>query len=105
MIDRENMYHVLFDKDMNVIDTNEKTRNDYPFLTDAEYMKIPMADGGEGTVQSLVDAEKLSKDAIVLCEHAKEVALPENYGPFELVRQETYSSTIISIYRQLREEE
>ena len=56
-------------------------------------------------VQTLVDAEKLSTDAIVLCEHAKEVALPENYGPFELVRQETYSSTIISIYRQLREEE
>ena len=56
-------------------------------------------------VQTLVDAEKLSKDAIVLCEHAKEVALPENYGPFELVRQETYSSTIISIYRHAREEE
>lgn len=25
-------------------------------LPDAKYMKIPMADGGEGTVQSLVDA-------------------------------------------------
>lgn len=44
MIDRENMYHVLFDKDMNVIDTNEKTRNDYPFLTDAEYMKNLLKD-------------------------------------------------------------
>ena len=56
-------------------------------------------------VQTLVDAEKLSKDAIILCEHAKEVSLPENYGPFQLVRQETYSSTIISIYRYVREEE
>ncbi|MBP7969232.1 MAG: glycerate kinase, partial [Neisseria sp.] len=25
-------------------------------LPDAEYVKVPMADGGEGTVQSLVDA-------------------------------------------------
>lgn len=56
-------------------------------------------------VQTLVDAERLSTDAVILCEHAKEVELPENYGPFELVRQETYSSTIISIYRQAREEE
>ena len=56
-------------------------------------------------VQTLVDAEKLSKDAIILCEHSKEVHLPENYGAFELVRQETYSSTIISIYRHAREEE
>ena len=44
-------------------------------------------------------------DAIILCEHAKEVNLPKNYGSFELVRQETYSSTIISIYRHAREEE
>ncbi|MGR5093265.1 glycerate kinase [Vibrio maritimus] len=34
-------------------------------FTDAEYIKLPMADGGEGTVQSLVDA---TGGSIVTCE-------------------------------------
>lgn len=34
-------------------------------FTDAEYIKLPMADGGEGTVQSLVDA---TDGSIVTCE-------------------------------------
>lgn len=31
-------------------------RGFHAILPDAEYIKLPMADGGEGTVQSLVDA-------------------------------------------------
>lgn len=51
-------------------------------------------------VQTLVEANKLTDDAIILCEHAKDVELPNSYGDFQLVRQENYSSTIISIYRK-----
>ncbi|MFC7685527.1 16S rRNA (guanine(966)-N(2))-methyltransferase RsmD [Ureibacillus sp. GCM10028918] len=47
----------------------------------------------------LVDHGKLSEDAIILCEHSNEVSLPSNYGPYVLTRQETYGSTIISVYR------
>lgn len=56
-------------------------------------------------VQQLVDGNKLSEDAIILCEHAKEVQLPESFGPFQLTRQETYASSVISIYRNLSEVE
>ena len=47
----------------------------------------------------LVEGGKLSEKAIIMCEHSKEVDLPEAYGEYKLVRQETYGSTIISIYK------
>ena len=49
-------------------------------------------------VLTLVEADKLARNAIIMCEHSKEVTLPDCYGPYSLTRQETYGSTIISIY-------
>lgn len=72
---------------------------DYLFL-DPPYHKTEYYN----LVQTLVDANKLSDQAIILCEHSKEVNLPDAYGEFQLVRQETYGGTIISIYRHQMEE-
>lgn len=72
---------------------------DYLFV-DPPYHKKEYYD----LVETLVEAGKLSEDAIIMCEHSREVTLPENYGVYQLVRQETYGSTIISIYRHLGEE-
>lgn len=55
-------------------------------------------------VGTLVEAGKLSSDAIILCEHTRELTLPEAYGAFQLVRRETYGETIISVYRNVEEE-
>ena len=46
---------------------------------DAEYIKVPMADGGEGTVQSLVDA---TGGRIVHCDVTGPLGQPVNafYG-------------------------
>ncbi len=71
---------------------------DYLFV-DPPYHKIEYYD----LVETLVEGEKLSNDAIIMCEHSTEVTLPESYGVFRLVRQENYGSTIISIYRHLEE--
>ncbi|MEG0258507.1 MAG: 16S rRNA (guanine(966)-N(2))-methyltransferase RsmD [Lysinibacillus sp.] len=54
--------------------------------------------------QVLVDNEKIQKDGIILCEHAKGVVLPHHFGAFTLQRQETYGETIISVYRFTGEE-
>lgn len=67
---------------------------DYIFL-DPPYRKTEYYD----LLSTLIENDKLSKDAIIVCEHAVEVSLPSNYGPYQLTRQETYGSTIISIYR------
>ncbi|WP_409368237.1 16S rRNA (guanine(966)-N(2))-methyltransferase RsmD [Lysinibacillus sp. 38-6] len=55
-------------------------------------------------VQVLVDHEKVQRNGIILCEHAKEVELPSSFGAFLLQRQETYGGTIISVYRCAGEE-
>lgn len=55
-------------------------------------------------VMQLVENGKITKSGIIVCEHAKEVALPENYGPFQLIRQETYGAAVVSIYRYVQEE-
>ncbi|MFJ7950408.1 16S rRNA (guanine(966)-N(2))-methyltransferase RsmD [Lysinibacillus sp. NPDC096418] len=55
-------------------------------------------------VQVLVDNGKVQEDGIILCEHAKEVELPQNFNTFTLQRQETYGGTIISVYRCTGEE-
>ena len=72
---------------------------DYLFV-DPPYHKIEYYD----LVETLVEGGKLSDHAIIMCEHSTEVTLPENYGVYKLVRQETYGSTIISIYRHVGEE-
>lgn len=55
-------------------------------------------------VDALVEGGKLSEQAIIMCEHSTEVTLPEHFGLYRLTRQETYGSTIISIYRNIGEE-
>ena len=67
---------------------------DYLFL-DPPYHKTEYYD----LLLSLIEHGKVANDAIIVCEHAVEVSLPANYGPFALTRQETYGNTIISIYR------
>lgn len=72
---------------------------DYLFV-DPPYHKKEYYD----LVETLVQGEKLSESAIIMCEHSLEVELPENYGVYQLTRRETYGSTIISIYRDIGEE-
>lgn len=67
---------------------------DYLFV-DPPYHKAEYYD----FVATLAEAGKLSVDAIILCEHTKELTLPEQYGDYKLVRRETYGETIISVYR------
>lgn len=67
---------------------------DYIFL-DPPYRKIEYYD----LILNLIDGGKLSENAVIVCEHAAEVSLPSNYGPYTLTRQESYGGTIISIYR------
>ena len=52
---------------------------------------------------TLVENNQLSEQAKIVCEHAIDVDLPKEYGCYSLVRQETYGSTIISIYRRKEE--
>lgn len=56
-------------------------------------------------VNVLVENEKIHDNGIILCEHAKEVALPDMFGQFSLQRQEIYGGTIISIYTSLNGKE
>jgi 16S rRNA (guanine966-N2)-methyltransferase len=72
---------------------------DYLFV-DPPYHKKEYYD----LVETLIDGGKLSEDAIILCEHSTEVELPKCYGAYNCIRQETYGSTIISIYRHVGEE-
>ncbi|KGR92180.1 DNA methyltransferase [Ureibacillus massiliensis 4400831 = CIP 108448 = CCUG 49529] len=67
---------------------------DYLFL-DPPYKKTEYYD----LVEVLVANGKLSERAIIVCEHSTEVNLPKEYGSFTLAREETYGSTIISIYK------
>lgn len=55
-------------------------------------------------VQELVDNGKVSDDAILVCEHEKQLKLPAAFGSFSLKRQELYGSSYISIYRKDEEE-
>ncbi|RHW39753.1 16S rRNA (guanine(966)-N(2))-methyltransferase RsmD [Lysinibacillus yapensis] len=68
---------------------------DYLFL-DPPYHKKEYYD----LLLTLIENNKLSNEAIIVCEHATDVALPTNYGAYRLIRQETYGSTIISIYQK-----
>lgn len=55
-------------------------------------------------VETLVQGEKITANATIVCEHSTEIQLPSNYGAFVCTRQETYGSTIVSIYRRQEEE-
>ncbi|MFY3793517.1 16S rRNA (guanine(966)-N(2))-methyltransferase RsmD [Ureibacillus sp. MALMAid1270] len=66
---------------------------DYLFL-DPPYKKVEYYQ----LVNNLIDGGKLSEQAIIVCEHATEVSLPDAYGDYTLKKEETYGSSIVSIY-------
>ena len=68
----------------------------YLFM-DPPYAKVEYYD----LILTLIEANKLTDDAVIVCEHAKEVDLPKEYGLFTCTRQEIYGGTIISIYRKI----
>ena len=55
-------------------------------------------------VRVLIEHGKVDTKGVIMCEHATDVTLPESYGEFVCVRRETYSSTVVSIYRVAKEE-
>lgn len=67
---------------------------DYLFV-DPPYKKLEYYD----YISLLVEGGKLADDAIIVCEHSTEVQLPDAYGRYSCIRDETYGNTIISIYR------
>jgi len=68
---------------------------DYVFV-DPPYKKLEYYN----FVSLLAEGGKLSQDAIIVCEHSSEVHLSKEFGPYVLVREETYGNTNISIYRK-----
>ncbi|WP_431029376.1 16S rRNA (guanine(966)-N(2))-methyltransferase RsmD [Lysinibacillus sp. LZ02] len=68
---------------------------DYLFV-DPPYHKKEYYD----LVEVLVQGDKLTEYATIVCEHSTEIQLPANYGAFTCMRQETYGGTIVSIYRR-----
>lgn len=72
---------------------------DYLFM-DPPYHKKEYYD----LVETLVQGGKLAQHAIIMCEHERDVKLPDHYGAFSCVRQEMYGTTIISIYRIVERE-
>ncbi|HWL25591.1 MAG TPA: 16S rRNA (guanine(966)-N(2))-methyltransferase RsmD [Ureibacillus sp.] len=66
---------------------------DYLFV-DPPYRKVELYN----LVETLINGDKLTDRAIIVCEHAVEVELPNSYGSFTLHRRETYGSSIVSIY-------
>ncbi|NEU29489.1 16S rRNA (guanine(966)-N(2))-methyltransferase RsmD [bacterium LRH843] len=49
-------------------------------------------------IRILLDFDLIGKDATIVCEHAKQVELPEEIGAIRKKRSETYGDTTISIY-------
>lgn len=72
---------------------------DYVFV-DPPYHKAMYYD----LVAQLVENNKVVTTGIIVCEHAKEVTLPESYGEFQLIRQEIYGAAVVSVYRCTKEE-
>lgn len=54
--------------------------------------------------QKIVAIGCMKDTGIIVCEHDKTVDLETDFGIFTLTRQETYGSTVISIYRKRKEE-
>lgn len=47
---------------------------------------------------SLVQAGKLSDDAIIICEHDKQLTLPNAYQDYQKIKNPIYGNSAISIY-------
>ncbi|MGG0655989.1 16S rRNA (guanine(966)-N(2))-methyltransferase RsmD [Rummeliibacillus pycnus] len=55
-------------------------------------------------IQDIVSNGVISKEGTIVCEHDKEIELPESFFNFHKVRVEKYGGTIISFYRLVEEE-
>lgn len=55
----------------------------------------------EADIQKMVEAELLNDVALVLCEVAREIELPEKFGDLELWNNRTYGKTKIVIYQRV----
>lgn len=68
---------------------------DWVFL-DPPYGKVSF----ESLFETLHANNMVKKDATIVCEHTAEQILPEEFGPFQQIKSETYSSIItISLYK------
>jgi 16S rRNA (guanine(966)-N(2))-methyltransferase RsmD len=47
----------------------------------------------------MLAAPKMSRQGVILCETAKNDAMPEQAGDFELLKKKNYGKTAVSIYR------
>lgn len=47
-----------------------------------------------------VEANLLSEDAMIICEHDKKVNLPEAFGPFTIKKTNTYGNIALTIYEK-----
>lgn len=47
-----------------------------------------------------VDAGLLTDDAVIICEHDRNITLPESYGPFKLKKSNTYGNIALTIYEK-----
>ncbi len=50
-------------------------------------------------IHDWIKRETLTKDAIIVCEHAKSVELPEAYGSYVCKKRSVYGSSAVSIYK------
>lgn len=48
----------------------------------------------------IVEANLLTEDAIIICEHDKKITLPEAYGLFKVKKQNTYGNIALTIYEK-----
>ncbi len=55
-------------------------------------------------IRILDDFSLLEGNAVIVCEHGRDVDLPEVIGQLSKLRQETYGDTIVTIYRYTNEE-
>lgn len=58
-----------------------------------------------GLLDKAAEAGVLTENAIAVCEHDKEVVLPDETAFFKLLKSNVYGNTVISIYRRKEDEE
>ncbi|WP_342512707.1 16S rRNA (guanine(966)-N(2))-methyltransferase RsmD [Sporosarcina sp. FSL K6-1522] len=51
-------------------------------------------------VQEFVEADLLSEGAIIVCEHEKQLALPDAYGLYRKIKSPVYGNVAITIYEK-----
>lgn len=53
-----------------------------------------------GLVEEAANYGILAEDAVIVCEHEKGTALPEQYGSYEQINSAVYGSTAVTIYEK-----